>query len=202
MMDRKPGRPRGLTVDVIVQAALDDGISAFSMPSVARRLGVAHSGLYRYVEDREDLLVRALEHVVEDAIWPPADLPWKELLHGVGDTIWQMCEAYPGLDRAALSVPRSPRTVEARVETYIESLLGQGFTQEDAAVAVDFVISLALSASAEMRRLAGIEAQHAHEPKRPVLKAYDTEEVWRGRGWYDRKFEIIIAGLEQRLGTS
>ena len=54
-MDRKPGRPRALTVDVIAAAALEDGIATFSMPSVARRLGVAHSGLYRYVTDRDDL---------------------------------------------------------------------------------------------------------------------------------------------------
>ncbi len=46
------------------------------------------------------------------------------------------------------------------------------------------------------------DGKHTDGPRRPALKAYATDEVWRGRGWYDRKLEIIIAGLEQRLGTS
>ena len=197
-MERKPGRPRALTVDVIAQAALDDGIATFSMPSVARRLGVAHSGLYRYVEDRDDLLVRALDRAVAAASWPDPDLPWRELLAAVGDSIWQMCEDHQGLDRAALSVPRSPKGMEDKVEAYVESVRRQGFLIEDAAVAVEFVITLALTASAEMRRLEAIEAKHSDGPKPPVLKAYDTEEVWRGRGWYARKLEIVLTGLEPR----
>ncbi len=40
-MTGKPGRPRTLTVDQIVQATLADGLTTFSMPSVARRVGVA-----------------------------------------------------------------------------------------------------------------------------------------------------------------
>ena len=119
-------------------------------------------------------------------------------LKGIGETIWQMCEEHPGLDTAALSAPRSPRAVEDRIEKYIESLQRQGFLLEDAAVAVEFVITLALTASAEMRRLKAIEKAHADGPRVPVLKAYDTEEVWRGRGWYDRKLDIVLTGLEQR----
>jgi AcrR family transcriptional regulator len=197
-MDRKPGRPRALTVDLIAQAALDDGIATFSMPSVARRLGVAHSGLYRYVEDRDDLLVRALDLAVLGTSWPDADQPWQELVHSIGSTIWQMCEEHPGLDTAALSALRSPPSVEQHVESYIRSLESQGFEVEDAAVAVEFVITLALTSSAEMRRLKTIEENHAQGVRAPVLKAYDTEEVWRGRGWYDRKLDIVIAGLAQR----
>ncbi|MEJ7634239.1 TetR/AcrR family transcriptional regulator [Aeromicrobium sp.] len=197
-MDRKPGRPRALTVDVIAQAALDDGIATFSMPSVARRLGVAHSGLYRYIEDRDDLLVRALDRAIEAATWPDADCSWEELLRAIGETIWHMCEEHVGLDEAALSAPRSPRAVEHRIEKYIESIQHQGFLLEDAAVSVEFVITLALTASAEMRRLHRIEAAHTAGPSLPVLKAYDTEEVWRGRGWYARKLDIVLAGLAQR----
>ena len=78
-MDRKPGRPRALTVDVIAAAALEDGIATFSMPSVARRLGVAHSGLYRYVTDRDDLLVQTLDRAFLGTTWPSGDLPWADL---------------------------------------------------------------------------------------------------------------------------
>src|ERR1700712_952341 len=98
-MERKPGRPRALTVDMIAQAALDDGIATFSMPSVARRLGVAHSGLYRYVTDRDELLMTALDRAVAEVSWPSADLGWQELIQAIGETIWQMCEGHPGPHR-------------------------------------------------------------------------------------------------------
>lgn len=197
-MERKPGRPRALTVDVIAQAALDDGIATFSMPSVARRLGVAHSGLYRYITDRDDLLVQAIDRAVLASSWPEPELEWKTLLREIGSTIWQMCETFPGLDRAALSVPQSPRAVEQWIERYVDSIQRQGFLVEDAAVAVEFVITLALTSSAEMQRLKAIEARRQDGTSRPVLKPYDSEEVWRGRGWYDRKLEIVIDGLAQR----
>ena len=190
-----------MTVDAIAQAALDDGIATFSMPSVARRLGVAHSGLYRYVEDRDDLLIRALDIAIVAAAWPDPELPWQELLKGIGATIWQMCDDHPGLDTAALGAPTSPRTVEERIEKYIDSLQRQGFQLEDAAVAVEFVITLALTGSAEMRRLRAIEKSRADGPRVPVLKAYDTDEAWHGRGWYDRKLDIVLAGLEQRRSS-
>jgi AcrR family transcriptional regulator len=198
-MERKPGRPRALTVDLIAQAALDDGIATFSMPSIARRLGVAHSGLYRYVTDREDLLIAALERAAAEVEWPSPDLPWQDLLRAVGDTMWQMCEAHPGLDRAALGATSVARRTEAEIGTYVEALERQGFVTEDAAVSVDFVITLALSASAEMAKKQVIERRREEVPAaRPDLKAYSTEEVWSGRGWYDRKLEIVLAGLAQR----
>src|SRR5215207_4660637 len=197
-MERKPGRPRALTVDMIAQAALDDGIATFSMPSIARRLGVAHSGLYRYVADRDDLLVEALDRAVLGVTWPSATLEWEQLLRAIGDTVWELCEKHPGLDRAALSAPKSPRAIEGHVEQYIQSIQGQRFLLEDAAVAVEFVITLALTASAEMQRLHAIEARRDAAPQPPILKAYDTEEVWRGHGLYDRKLELLLAGLAQR----
>ena len=49
-----------------------------------------------------------------------------------------------------------------------------------------------------MRRLRAIEQSHADGPKVPVLKAYDSEEVWRGHGWFDRKLDIMLDGLAQR----
>ena len=144
----------------------------------------------------------ALDRAVAEVTWPSADLEWRELLQAIGRTIWHMCERHPGLDRAALSAPKSPPGAEVFVEQYVTSIQHQGFTLEDAAVAVEFVITLALGASAEMARLHAIEERRKHGPRVPVLKAYDTEEVWRGRGWYDRKLEIVLTGLSARQLTA
>lgn len=198
-MDRKPGRPRALTVDAIAQAALDDGIGEFSMPSVARRLGVAHSGLYRYVTDRDELLVNALDLASREARWPEADQPWRELLVAVGETVWSMCESHPGLDQAALVARRPTPTTLGHVERYVASLVDQGFLLEDAAMAVDFVISLVLSSSLTMARLRRHEeANGASRAVQGISKPFDSDEVWTGRGFYGRKLEVLLTGLDQR----
>ena len=201
-MDRKPGRPRALTVDVIAAAALEDGIATFSMPSVARRLGVAHSGLYRYVTDRDDLLVQALDRAFLATTWPSDDLPWDELLREIGHSVWRACDAHPGLDRASQMAPKPSPAVLTMMDKWVTALQEQHFVPEDAAVAVEFVIALALDSSAQMARLARMERAHLRRDDIPVLKAYDNDEVWSGRGMYDRKLEIFIAGLAaRRLGT-
>ena len=197
-MERKPGRPRALTVDAIAQAALDDGIDTFSMPSVARRLGVAHSGLYRYVTDRDDLLLQALEKAFLEQAWPSADLPWEELLRSTGQTIWRACDDHPGLARAAQLAPEAAPTVLKHMDAYVESVAGQGFLPEDAAVAVEFAIALALDCSSQMTRLKRMEEAHPNRADIPMVKAYDTDEVWIGQGLYGRKLDIFVAGLSSR----
>jgi len=199
-MNRKPGRPRRLSVDMIAQAALDDGLSVFSMPSVARRLGVAHSGLYRYVTDRDDLLTRALDRAVLAESWPDPDMEWQELIRAIGETTWRLCDSHPGLDRAALAIPKSPRAISDRVEEYINSIHRQGLLLDDAAVAVELAFALALTASAEMARLrAGAERGDKDEL---AAVAYDAQEAREDRGWYARKLDIVLLGLGQRVISS
>lgn len=197
-MERKPGRPRALTVDVIATAALEDGIATFSMPSVARRLGVAHSGLYRYVTDRDDLLVQALDKAFLSTTWPTGDGPWDELLVAIGDSVWRACDAYPGLDRASQMASNVSPALLEKMHAWVTALQDQHFLVDDAAVAVEFVISLALDCSAQMARMARMERGNLTRLDLPVLKAYDNDEVWKGRGMYPRKLEILIAGLATR----
>ena len=197
-MERKPGRPRALTVDVIAQAALDDGVDVFSMPSVARRLGVAHSGLYRYVADRDGLLVEALSRAYSATTWPEPDLPWDDLLREIGETIWRACDQFPGLDRATQHARKPSPVVLGHMDGYVSSLHAQHFLLEDAAVAVEFAISLALDSSSQMRRLRQMMEVHDDHADIPVLKAFDTDEVWDGRGLYERKRDIFLTGLATR----
>ena len=147
-MDRRPGRPRSLNLELIVDAVLEDGIASFSMPSVAARLGVAHSGLYRYVQDRDELLVAAIERAALSVDWPEPDLPWRDLLRDITHSVWAICERHPGYDVVALSPPKWPQRIVDQVTPYIASLHDQGFTIEDATVAVQIAGNLALTTSA------------------------------------------------------
>lgn len=201
-MERRPGRPRALTIDVIAQAALDDGIDRFSMPSVARRLGVAHSGLYRYVTDRDDLQIQAIDRAILATQWPGDDLTWDELVRAIGDAVWAACDTYPGLDRASQMAPAPAPSMLALMAGWVAAVERQGFSAPDAAVAVEFPIALAIDASTQMGRLRKMKETHADTGDLPVIEPYDNDEVWVGRGLYGRKLEIFIAGLATRRTTS
>lgn len=194
-MDRKPGRPRALTVEQIAQAALDDGVDNFSMPSVARRLGVAHSGLYRYVADRESLLITAVDRAVNTIEWPDADQPWDDLLRAIGESVWELCDNFPGLDRASLSASRAAPTSITLIEGYVAQLHQEGFSLEDAALAVSFVVNQTMMSSADMVRVRANGHSTVASSDSEILKAYDADEAHSGRGWYARKLEIILTGL-------
>lgn len=194
-MDRKPGRPRALTVEQIAQAALDDGVNTFSMPSVARRLGVAHSGLYRYVNDRESLLITAVDRAVNTIEWPDADQPWDDLLRAIGESLWDLCDTYPGLDRASLSASRAAPSAIKLIEGYVAQLHSEGFSPEDAALAVSFVVNQTMMSSADMARVRANGHSAVAGSTSELLKPYDADEAHSDRGWYTRKLEIILTGL-------
>ncbi|MGJ9421913.1 TetR/AcrR family transcriptional regulator [Aeromicrobium sp. CF3.5] len=194
-MDRKPGRPRALTVDQIAQAALDDGVNNFSMPSVARRLGVAHSGLYRYVADRESLLITAVDRAVNTIEWPDADQPWDDLLRAIGDSMWELCDNFPGLDRASLSASRAAPSAVKLIEGYVAQLHREGFSLEDSALAISFVVNQTMMSSADMVRVRANGHSTMVGSDSELLKAYDADEAHSDRGWYTRKLQIILTGL-------
>jgi AcrR family transcriptional regulator len=52
---RPLGRPRMLTLEMIIVVAVDVGLEHFSMSAVATRLGVGVATLYSYVESRDAL---------------------------------------------------------------------------------------------------------------------------------------------------
>lgn len=165
------------------------------MPSVARRLGVAHSGLYRYVADRDALLTEAIDLALKSIDWPETGQPWDTTLRELGESLWDLCARYPGIDRASLAAPLAPATAVRLIETYVSELHRQGFTVEDAAVAVNFTYSVTLTASADMARLRKTGHSTVAKAQSALLKAYDAEEAYSARGWYARKLDIVLAGL-------
>ena len=196
-MTGKPGRPRTLTVDQIIDAVMADGLGTFSMPSIAARLGVAHSGLYRYFTDREDLVVQVLDRIARSAPWPPTELPWREHLELFGETLWQVCADHPGYDITALQSRNvSPGFVEM-LTPHVESLQRQGLDLVEATAAIEFVRSLVLISSIEAARLRDL----ADRPDVPdhSIPGFADPEKWSGRGWYRRHLNTWLDGLAQRV---
>lgn len=105
---RPPEQP--LTLERIVAAAVAvadaEGLAAASMRRVAAELGAAPMSLYRYVTDKDDLVLRMMETVFAAAALP-ADPPdgWRDRLALSARTLWALFRRHPWL-APALSVTR------------------------------------------------------------------------------------------------
>ncbi|MER6036024.1 TetR/AcrR family transcriptional regulator [Streptomyces sp. NPDC001835] len=98
-------RPRSLTDHQLASAALAvidrDGLSALSMRAVAQELGMSTMGVYRYVQDREDLERLVVERVLSevDTAAPDAGAPWRDRIEVMArrlrDTVGAHPEAIP-----------------------------------------------------------------------------------------------------------
>ncbi|MGV9316885.1 TetR/AcrR family transcriptional regulator, partial [Streptomyces sp. NPDC003691] len=209
---RRPGRARSLTTRAVAEAALAEGLADFSMPGVAARLGVSHSTLYRYVQDRDDLVRTAIGVAVEGSRWPETELPWRELLTEFADRIWELCDAHPGFAQAVLTTPGTPPAIIERLIRYGRTLVGAGLTDREAVVSVDFVAELVLTTWVAMRHLdtetstgngrtVREEYRDSWSATTPFAAEFTAEATWHGRGWFTDKLDIYLDGLAHRIGA-
>ncbi|MFD9096998.1 TetR/AcrR family transcriptional regulator [Streptomyces collinus] len=78
---RRRSRPEGLSLEAIMRAALriadEEGLDALTMRTVAERLDVRHTSLYRHVPSREALLVELVDHMLGEITLPEPGPDWR-----------------------------------------------------------------------------------------------------------------------------
>lgn len=121
-------RPRSLTDDQLVAAALAvvdrDGLAALTMRAVAKELGVATMGLYRYVSDRQALEVLVVDHVFGSVDLALPDGPWQERARVLLDRIRVAVARHPAVVPLVLrhrqAAPASLRLIESMLAVLSE----------------------------------------------------------------------------------
>ncbi|OCC24159.1 hypothetical protein MB02_07765 [Croceicoccus estronivorus] len=96
---RRPGRPKLLDRDRILNATLNmlehDGLAAFTMSKLARRLGASVMTLYTYFPSREALLDDAAGRIFHSFDAPPDDLPWRDAVEAWLRALYDLFGRYP-----------------------------------------------------------------------------------------------------------
>ena len=214
----RPTGPRpGFSRDDVVDAALGIGIADFTLTAVAKRLGVAVSGLYRTISSREDLLAACLERIAAEVDVPAAGRRWPDAVRAHAEAIWAMLERYPGLAGVIMGVPWAHQLFAAPVAQACQVLVDGGLGVEEAGVVLDFVGDTVISTHAQIEVMrspaapsgpggpTGLEetSRFAAAADRPALpEALTPNESWLERGGLDRKIEIIIRGVAAGLPPS
>ncbi len=178
------------------------------MPTVAKRLGVTHSALYRYFADRNALLVASIGTAIARTQWPDGSQHWRDTLTGLADSMWHMFSEYPGLAEAMLTVQGTPPEGTELAARIVDGIQRQGFSVHDAMLAVDFISDLTLTNYSKMARLdqpagEGITTRDRFRAdwSRPEIltEVVADDSGWYGRGWLDEKIAVMLDGLERRV---
>ncbi|MGW0194526.1 TetR/AcrR family transcriptional regulator [Nonomuraea sp. NPDC003201] len=209
VLGRPRGRPPRITRPDIADAALAVGFDNLTLATVADRLRVAHSALYRHVADREELVVVAINRAIGKADWPEPTGEWRSDLEGQAGALWALLEAHPGLIKEFLKLRRFPDEVMHRFGAAVQRLIGYGFAVEDAFLAVDTVFDLAIdvfgrgqqldapAGAAKVRDSSADAWAEAVGPEvAPVMRRALSEPA---SVWFNRKLGLVLDGIASGL---
>jgi AcrR family transcriptional regulator len=178
-LPRVVGRPRSLTLDQLLDAAIAMGLQDLNMKELAARLGVGIATLYRYVENRDALIAlaagrQAYRHV-------PADTgqPWAEMVRAYAASLFSSIGCNPHLV-AGFIEGRLGIAVEIEfVDNFLAALDRRGFSASEAMGlyrAVGQIVLGAAGAAAHFGALAAQETSQKHEIER-ALGNWEADEV-------------------------
>lgn len=141
MADRpRRGRPPLTSRQAILDAVLEIGLDTATTTSVAARLGVDQSTLYRHISSVEDMLDGAAAVAITRGDWPEPDDDWAEYLRACAKAMWAMFRANPGLAQRLRQMSTVPAELVAQsyvVVRYVTVHLG--LTLREAALIVDTI---------------------------------------------------------------
>lgn len=138
---RRPGPKPRLSRTQVADAALTVGFDDLTMAAVAAALGMATGALYRYVADRDDLVVAAAERLYAQVPWPEVS-GWRALLEAEAWARWEVLTRHPGLVAAVRATGQAIPSGVQRFVRLVDALVAEGFTRDDAVLAADTVLDL------------------------------------------------------------
>jgi len=221
------GSPRRLSRELIITTALvqidRSGAQGLSMRSLAQELGVEAMSLYRHVHGKEDLLEGVIALLMGDLTSRlDEDLAqhWQGFLQTVAHEVRRIAIDHPqAFPLVATRHPAAPwlrpplRSVEV-VNTFLSTLIGYGFTDEQAVDAYRAFSSMLLGHLLLESAVRGAETSPVEEPLDeggadiPEGDGHDTlasaPEVRRLRPLLsqdrsDEEFEVSLEDLLDRL---
>jgi len=145
--ERRPGRRRALSEEVILDAALhlldEGGIGAASIRSIAARVGVAPNAVYTYFPNKaaviQAVVERILGEVEHDAVVDVAR-PWRERAESLALHLRERVLAHPAAVPLMIGGPMDGLNALTLNEQLLDLLGDAGLTPTDAARASYLVI--------------------------------------------------------------
>ena len=209
---KRPGRRRLVDRRSVIDAVAELGFHEITVSSVAHRIGVRPSTLYRYFATREELLAVAVDAQFELSAWPDDGAEWRGHLAAQAWALWEVYAHHPGLAQAVTALAETPPALTRRIDRTAVHLLDLGFSTEAAVLAVDVIGELTLDTFL-LGRIAGkrptgaagtgVDRRARVAAAAPLMDARLRELIEEivaaePRSWFGRKLDLVLDGLAAR----
>ncbi|MYS40233.1 TetR/AcrR family transcriptional regulator [Streptomyces sp. SID5998] len=190
------GRPRKALLDRgrIGRTALElvDETGDFTVPEIARRLGVQTASVYHHVDGRAGVIELLREHVVDDLDPAALDVrPWDVALEAWARSYRAAFAAHPRAISMLMTSPvRAPRVIE-QYERVAGLLLEAGFPAETVMPVITGLDNIVLGSALDMSapEVMWVVGEEAQAPRLAQAQAAT------GPARADRAFDLTLAGF-------
>jgi AcrR family transcriptional regulator len=212
----KPGRPRRVDVDAIVDATLAIGLEHATVQNVAARVGVSSQALYQYVAGRDELLRLAgqrafarMDEVVD------RDQHWATYLRESAEAVRRVIIDNPQVVALNLAGLISDQEVLLRSGAAMEALRKRGFDPQQAVAASAAVLAVALASAIDDVREARFESggepwsSRVFQAVAGQQEAYPTMIALAQAGYrpgaderFDERLGLVLVGIAAQYGLA
>lgn len=207
------GRPAQISRQKIAKAALDVGFENITIVNVAKQLGVDHSSLYRHISSREDILIEAVNLIIDELPYPEQFDAWRDFVFQFAKATWDIFQLHPGAARIVRDLAVTPPKSIATFAKATKELQKFGFSPSQAVLLLDSVLDMTVdaaigwdrsnsqdskvkNASERMLNAWLNEAEDAPEI-RTQINAMTQAMIDPPEVWWEKKLNLILDGAER-----
>ncbi|MET0269523.1 MAG: TetR family transcriptional regulator [Sphingomonas sp.] len=176
---RSVGRPRRLTLERLLDTAIDMGLAEVSMKDLAARLGVGIATLYRYVENRDGLIRLASGRRAVRAT--PADIgqDWATLVRDYAAALFSSVGREPALVVGFLEARWGIAVELEFVDGFLGALAGRGVPADEAMRLYRAMAKIVLGAAVATGHFAALAARGADQAREltGALAGWEGDEL-------------------------
>ncbi|WP_380878802.1 TetR/AcrR family transcriptional regulator [Sphingomonas sp. DBB INV C78] len=177
---RTIGRPRLLTRELVIDAAIEIGLAAISMKRLAEHLGVGTATLYQYVGSRDELLKLAAERQVSSLdMEGTEDLHWSRYCVAFARAIQDQLVQQPQIIVQFIDAGLGPEVELEVAERFLQAMTARGFGGAEALEIQSHLGALAIAGAVTTCRERASRARGRSSTARvqAALAHYGPEEL-------------------------
>lgn len=185
---RMVGRPRRLTLDQLLDAAIEAGLNDLNMKELAARLGVGIATLYRYVENRETLIRLATGRQASRQVPPDTGQDWAVLTRAYATTLFSSLGQNPHLLIGFVEGQWGVAVELEFVDAFLGAMTARGFTSDEALHLYRMMGQVVVGAAAAAGHFAALSAR-GEDQRRELSRAlaeWEPDELPHLRAVADR----------------
>ncbi len=195
-----------ISIDALVTAALElvDEAGDFSLPKLAKRIGVSQSSIYNHVSGREEILELMRGRIIAQSPYTLHEgMDWEDALRAIVRSYRDAFARHPRLAPLLVLQTVQDDQVLALYENLAVALENAGFQGQDVVSAISTIDSFALGFALDLAAPDVVWAPPVHGyPALTQALTHAGPPDQRGEAAFDFGLEILVAGLRSRLKSS